>query len=147
MANYEQLSPEITERIREDIEKGTRPNFAAKGANAKRRDQTLDGESIWRGAYVRDVDKILHSPYYNRYTDKTQVFSFYKNDDITRRALHVQLVSRIARTIGEALNLNLDLIEAISLGHDIGHTPFGHEGERYLSEVYHAETGRYFNHK
>ena len=146
MANYEQLSPEITERIREDIEKGTRPNFAAKGANAKRRDQTLDGESIWRGAYVRDVDKILHSPYYNRYTDKTQVFSFYKNDDITRRALHVQLVSRIARTIGEALNLNLDLIEAISLGHDIGHTPFGHEGERYLSEVYHAETGRYFNH-
>ena len=146
MANYEQLSPEITERIREDIEKGTRPNFAAKGANAKRRDQTLDGESIWRGAYVRDVDKILHSPYYNRYTDKTQVFSFYKNDDITRRALHVQLVSRIARTIGEALNLNLDLIEAISLGHDIGHMPFGHEGERYLSEVYHAETGRYFNH-
>jgi dGTPase len=146
MANYEQLSPEITERIREDIEKGTRPNFAAKGANAKRRDQTLDGESIWRGAYVRDVDKILHSPYYNRYTDKTQVFSFYKNDDITRRALHVQLVSRIARTIGEALNLNLDLIEAISLGHDIGHTPFGHEGERYLSEVYHTETGRYFNH-
>ena len=105
-----------------------------------------DRESVWRPAYLRDADKILHSPYYNRYTDKTQVFSFYKNDDITRRALHVQLVSRTARTLGSVLGLNLDLIEAIALGHDIGHTPFGHAGERYLSEVYHAETGRYFNH-
>ena len=55
-------------------------------------------------------------------------------------------MSRIARSIGAVLNLNLDLIEAIALGHDIGHTPFGHAGERYISEVYHAETGRYFNH-
>ena len=74
MANYEKLSPEITERIREDIEKGTRPNFAAKGANAVRRNPLYDKESVWRPAYVRDVDKIMHSPYYNRYTDKTQVF-------------------------------------------------------------------------
>ena len=146
MSNYEQLSPEITERIRYDIENGTRPSFGAKSSEAMRRDPTLDLESVWRPAYSRDVDKIVHSPYYNRYTDKTQVFSFYKNDDITRRALHVQLVSRIARSIGSVLNLNLDLIEAIALGHDIGHTPFGHAGERYLSEVYHAETGRYFNH-
>lgn len=146
MPNYEKLSNEISERIREDIEKGTRPDFAAKGKDAIRRNPNFDKESIWRPAYVRDVDKILHSPFYNRYTDKTQVFSFYKNDDITRRALHVQLVSRIARSIGAVLNLNLDLIEAIALGHDIGHTPFGHSGERYISEVYHAETGRYFNH-
>ncbi len=144
--NYEKLSSEISERIRYDIENNTRPQFAAVGANAKRRNPLYDKESIWRPAYVRDVDKIMHSPYYNRYTDKTQVFSFYKHDDITRRALHVQLVSRIARSIGSVLNLNLDLIEAIALGHDIGHTPFGHAGERYLSEVYHAETGRYFNH-
>ena len=146
MPNYEKLSPEITERIAEDIRLGIRPNFAARGDMAVRRNPLYDKESVWRPAYVRDVDKILHSPYYNRYTDKTQVFSFYKNDDITRRALHVQLVSRIARSIGSVLNLNLDLIEAIALGHDIGHTPFGHAGERYLSEVYHAETGRYFNH-
>ena len=146
MRNYEKLSPEITERIKYDIEHGTRPDFSAKGSQAKRRNPDYDKESIWRPAYVRDVDKIMHSPYYNRYTDKTQVFSFYKNDDITRRALHVQLVSRIARSIGSVLNLNLDLIEAIALGHDIGHTPFGHAGERYISEVYHAETGRYFNH-
>ncbi len=144
--NYEKLSPEISERIREDIEKGTRPNFGANGSFAIRRNPNFDRESVWRPAYVRDVDKIMHSPYYNRYTDKTQVFSFYKNDDITRRALHVQLVSRIARSIGSVLNLNLDLIEAIALGHDIGHTPFGHAGERYISEVFHAECGRYFNH-
>ena len=144
--NYEYLSAEMSERIKSDIENGTRPTFAAVGANATRRNPDVDKESVWRTAYVRDVDKIMHSPFYNRYTDKTQVFSFFKNDDITRRALHVQLVSRIARTIGYALNLNLDLIEAIALGHDIGHTPFGHAGERYLSDAYHAETGRYFNH-
>ncbi len=144
--NYEKLSSELSERIRADIENNTKPNFAAKSADAKRRNPSDDVESIWRPAYLRDVDKIMHSPYYNRYTDKTQVFSFYKNDDITRRSLHVQLVSRIARSIGSVLNLNLDLIEAIALGHDIGHTPFGHAGERYLSSVYHAETGRYFNH-
>jgi len=143
---YEKLSPELTERMRYDIEHGTRPSFAAKSSLAKRRNPDDDKESIWRPAYARDVDKIMHSPYYNRYTDKTQVFSFYKNDDITRRALHVQLVSRIARSIGAALNLNLDLIEAIALGHDIGHTPFGHAGEKYISEVYNAETGRFFNH-
>ena len=146
MPKYEHLSKELSEKIAEDIRNNTRPNFAAKSKEAKRRNQDQDMESIWRPAYARDVDKIMHSPYYNRYTDKTQVFSFYKNDDITRRALHVQLVSRIARSIGYALNLNLDLIEAIALGHDIGHTPFGHAGERYLSEVYRAECGRYFNH-
>jgi len=146
MPYYEKLSPELSERIREDIERGTRPQFMADSSRAVRRNPAYDRESIWRPAYARDVDKIMHSPYYNRYTDKTQVFSFYKNDDITRRALHVQLVSRIARSIGSVLNLNLDLIEAIALGHDIGHTPFGHAGERYISEVYHAETGRYFNH-
>ncbi len=144
--NYKKLSPEISERIKQDIIDGTRPNFAANGSLAVRRNPNFDKESVWRPAYVRDVDKIMHSPYYNRYTDKTQVFSFYKNDDITRRALHVQLVSRIARSIGSVLNLNLDLIEAIALGHDIGHTPFGHAGERYISEVFHAECGRYFNH-
>lgn len=61
-----------------------------------------------------DIEKIMHLPYYNRYGDKTQVFSLYRNDDISRRAQHVQLVSRIARNIGNVLNLNQDLIEAIS---------------------------------
>ncbi len=101
---------------------------------------------VWRPKFAKDIDRIMYSPYYNRYTDKTQVFSLIRNDDITRRSLHVQLVSRIARTIGRALNLNLDLIEAIALGHDIGHTPFAHCGEVYLNDIYHKHTGRYFNH-
>ena len=77
---YEHLSPEISERIIHDREAGTRPNFATKSADAIRRDNLADRESAWRTAYIRDVDKIMHSPYYNRYTDKTQVFSFIKND-------------------------------------------------------------------
>ncbi len=106
----------------------------------------MDKANLWRPAFVRDIEKIIHLPYYNRYTDKTQVFSFYHNDDITRRALHVQLVSRIARNIGAVLGLNQDLIEAIALGHDIGHTPFGHAGEDFLSKILQKETGRFFNH-
>lgn len=106
----------------------------------------LYDNEIIRSQFSIDVDKIIHSQFYNRGSDKTQVFSFYKNDDITRRASHVQLVSRIARRIGTALRLNLDLIEAIAIGHDIGHTPFGHKGEQYLSELYYADTGKYFNH-
>ncbi|MDE6690631.1 MAG: HD domain-containing protein, partial [Clostridia bacterium] len=112
----------------------------------RRVDNPHDSGSVWRTAFIRDIDKIMNCPYYNRYADKTQVFSFYKNDDITRRGLHVQLVSRIARTIGGALNLNLDLIEAIALGHDIGHTPFGHAGERYLDGLLYENTGRHFSH-
>jgi len=77
----------------------------------------------------------LHSHAYARYIDKTQVFYLIKNDHITHRVLHVQLVSKIARTIGRFLRLNEDLIEAIALGHDIGHAPFGHDGERYLTEL------------
>ena len=101
---------------------------------------------LLRGDFAIDIDKIMHNALYNRYIDKTQVFSFYKNDDITRRSTHVQMVSRIARTIGQALRLNLDLIEAISIGHDIGHTPFGHIGEKFLSSLYEKKRGRYFNH-
>lgn len=111
-----------------------------------RRNPERDKAKLWRPCYIRDIEKILHHPFYNRYTDKTQVFSFYKDDDITRRALHVQLVSRIARNIGRMLGLDLDLIEAIALGHDIGHTPFGHAGERLLGEIYEERTGRIFNH-
>jgi len=82
-----------------------------------------------------DTDRILHSLAYSRYIDKTQVFYLIKNDHITHRVLHVQLVSKIARTIGRLLRLNEDLIEGVALGHDIGHTPFGHDGERFLSDL------------
>ncbi len=103
----------------------------------KTRRQELDalGRLDHRSPWALDVDRILHSRAYTRYIDKTQVFFLLKNDHITHRVLHVQVVSRLARTIGRELDLELDLIEAIALGHDLGHPPFGHDGEGYLSEL------------
>lgn len=146
MANYHSLAKDLQERIREDKRNHWVNPYAFSDEAVVRRDTAHDQANLWRPAFVRDTEKILHVPYYNRYSDKTQVFSFYQNDDISRRALHVQLVARIARNIGRVLGLNEDLIEAISLGHDIGHTPFGHAGERILSELFREHTGRYFNH-
>lgn len=143
---YYDLSEELQNRIENDQKNGVKNPYRTKNEDAIRRKQDWDKNKLLRPAYIRDCEKIMHTPFYNRYADKTQVFSFYKNDDITRRALHVQLVSRIARNIGSLLGLNIDLIEAIALGHDIGHTPFGHAGERYLSECLQEHTGRYFNH-
>ena len=146
MLNYEKLSDKLSEQITTDRQNGSLPPVAFGEEGIIRRDNERDKANIIRTAFIRDIDKIIHCPFYNRYADKTQVFSFYKNDDITRRGLHVQLVSRIARTIGKALGLNLDLIEAIALGHDIGHTPFGHAGEAFLDELLFEHTGRHFSH-
>ena len=143
---YKKLRPEIVEQIEEDKRLKKENPYKTQNQDVLRRDNNRDKENLWRPAFVRDTEKILHLPVYNRYADKTQVFSFYKNDDITRRALHVQLVSRIARSIGSVLGLNTDLIEAIALGHDIGHTPFGHAGESFLSEILEKEVGLHFNH-
>lgn len=145
MLNYESLSKKVSEKISADRKNGVSLS-AFDESNVIRRNPERDKANVIRTAFIRDIDKILHCPYYNRYADKTQVFSFYKNDDLTRRALHVQLVSRIARTIGKALGLNLDLIEAIALGHDIGHTPFGHAGESFLDELLFENTGLHFSH-
>lgn len=146
MVNYIKLSEEIQKKIMEDRSNHWVNPYAFKDENVVRRRMDHDKANLWRPAFVRDCEKIMHLPMYNRYADKTQVFSLYKNDDISRRAQHVQLVARIARNIGSLLGLNLDLIEAISLGHDIGHTPFGHAGEFKLSELYYAQTGKYFKH-
>ena len=146
MGKYNSLSKELQERIIEDRSNHLVNPYAFKDENVIRRRMEHDKANLWRPAFVRDCEKIMHLPLYNRYADKTQVFSLYKNDDISRRAQHVQLVSRIARNIGSLLGLNLDLIEAISLGHDIGHTPFGHAGENKLSELYNGQTGKYFKH-
>lgn len=146
MPKYDNLSKELQEKIIEDRRVHWVNPYAFRDEDVLRRRMDHDRANLWRPAFVRDSEKIMHIPYYNRYADKTQVFSLYKNDDISRRSQHVQLVSRIARNIGNVLGLNIDLIEAIALGHDIGHTPFGHAGERKLNELYHGETGRYFNH-
>ena len=147
MPKYAALSPELDARMRREAADGTYARVGFDNAQVLRRKRVAtDSATVWRPPFVHDIDKIMHCPYYNRYTDKTQVFSLIRNDDITRRSLHVQLVSRIARTIGTALHLNLDLIEAIALGHDIGHPPFAHAGEVYLDEVYRSYTGRRFSH-
>lgn len=99
-----------------------------------------------RPVFFRDIDKIIHSQAYTRYIDKTQVYSFIENDHITHRVLHVQLVSKVARTIGRALRLNEDLIEAIALGHDVGHSPFGHAGEKFLDNITRRENIGFFCH-
>ena len=105
-----------------------------------------DNDSDIRFPFFKDADSIIHSLAYTRYIDKTQVFTNPDNDHISKRVLHVQLVSKIARTIGRSLNLNEDLIEAMALGHDIGHTPFGHQGEYILNELSLEYNEGYFMH-
>lgn len=95
-AILEKLSKEAAEKV------ASRRTSDDKRFKYLRRNESKDKASEMRPAFVRDVEKILNSAYYNRLSDKTQVLSFYHNDDITRRALHVQLVSRIARTLGAA---------------------------------------------
>lgn len=130
------------DNILESIKKSLSAREAARftdqaclNAHAIRRNDEARLQSGYRQAFSIDADRILHSLAYTRYIDKTQVFYLLKNDHITHRVLHVQLVSKIARTIGHFLGLNEDLIEAIALGHDIGHAPFGHDGESFLSEL------------
>ena len=138
----EQLSDALVKRMEYEKDTATFINVGFDNSAAYRRDESSDKSSIWRTPFIRDCDKILHCPFYSRYADKTQVYSLWKNDDITRRFLHVQFVSRIARTIGGALNLNQELIESIALGHDIGHPAFAHSGEKYLDEYSDSSTER-----
>jgi dGTPase len=120
---------EIKKRLAAREEQFLGPHAAKSREALRRRPEHLEGH---RPAFAVDTDRILHSRAYTRYIDKTQVFYMVRNDHITHRVLHVQLVSKIARTIGRVLALNEDLIESIALGHDIGHPPFGHDGEKIL---------------
>ncbi len=117
--------------------------YATKSSDAIR--LKTEEEDI-RPSFFHDIDRIIHALSYSRYADKTQVFPYKENDHISKRMIHVQLVSKVARTIGRALNLNEDLIEAIALGHDIGHTPLGHQGEYILNEISQRELGEEFSH-
>ncbi len=118
--------------------------YACKDESAIRlKEETKDQ---YRTDFFRDIDRIIYSLSYTRYIDKTQVFSFNEDDHITKRMIHVQLVSKIARTIGRNLKLNEDLIEAAALGHDLGHVPFGHVGESILNEISLNHGEGYFNH-
>ncbi len=123
---------EIAQNHSREIEDHILGEQATASNKAKRRYKELCDV---RPNFFRDTDRILHSKCFTRYIDKTQVFYLVDNDDITHRVLHVQFVSKIARVIGRVLSLNEDLIEAIALGHDLGHPPFGHEGETYLDKL------------
>ena len=93
-----------------------------------------------RPVYQRDRDRILHCKAFRRLKHKTQVFLTPQGDHYRTRLTHTLEVAQTARTIARALRLNEDLTEAIALGHDLGHTPFGHAGERALNEVFSEDT-------
>ena len=109
--------------------------YAAKAGDSKGRDFDEEKCEV-RTEYMRDRDRIIHSKAFRRLMHKTQVFIAPEGDHFRTRLTHTIEVSQIARTIGRALGLNEDLIEAIAMGHDLGHTPFGHNGETFLSEIH-----------
>jgi dGTPase len=120
--------------------------YACRDSSAKRLHKDLH-QSV-RSEFARDRDRILYSGAYRRYQGKTQVFSFTNliDEEMTNRSLHTTYVSQISRTIGKFLGLNLELIEAIALGHDLGHTPFGHDGEQALNTCCLQHGLGYFHH-
>ena len=122
-------------QMTEDREEGLSP-YAVKSRLSQGRLRPEEPCPV-RTAFQRDRDRIIHSKAFRRLKHKTQVFIAPQGDHYVTRLTHTLEVSQIARTISRALNLNEDLTEAIALGHDLGHTPFGHVGEDVLNEVYH----------
>lgn len=123
--------------IRENMEELERTNlssFATLSENSKGRDRK-EAQCDIRPVFQRDRDRILHCKSFRRLMHKTQVFLAPRGDHYRTRLTHTLEVSQNARTIAKALRLNEDLVEAIALGHDLGHTPFGHAGERVLNEI------------
>jgi dGTPase len=126
----------------EDIRRRTIENeklllseYACKSSECKGR-RIAEPDCLIRTDFQRDRDRIIHSNAFRRLKHKTQVFLFPKSDHYRTRLTHTLEVSQIARTISRALRLNEDLTEAIALGHDLGHTPFGHDGERELNRLF-----------
>ncbi|MDD3149262.1 MAG: deoxyguanosinetriphosphate triphosphohydrolase [Candidatus Gastranaerophilales bacterium] len=117
-----------------DFEQNYLSNFAAKSINSKGR-EIFEEPCLLRTEYQRDRDKILHCKAFRRLKHKTQVFISPVGDHYRTRMTHTLEVSQISRTIARALRLNEDLTEAIALGHDLGHTPFGHAGESVLNNL------------
>ena len=108
--------------------------LASHAAKSKGRERPEEECDI-RTCFMRDRDRIVHCKSFRRLKDKTQVFLSPKGDHYRTRLMHTMEVSQTARTVAKCLRLNEDLVEAIALGHDLGHTPFGHAGERALNEV------------
>ncbi|MBI5190647.1 MAG: deoxyguanosinetriphosphate triphosphohydrolase [Nitrospirae bacterium] len=119
----------------EEIEKLILNEKAARAAESRGRVKP-EKEGLIRTVYQRDRDRIIHSKSFRRLKHKTQVFLAPRGDHYRTRLTHTLEVSQIARTIARALRLNEDLTEAIALGHDLGHTPFGHAGEAVLNAIH-----------
>lgn len=119
--------------------------LAQKNCYCERQFNFLD-EDEDRTEFQRDYERITHSKSFMRLVDKAQIFSTTKGDYYKTRMTHTLIVSQIARAIARALRLNLDLVEAIALGHDLGHTPFGHTGERTLHSIIVKDDNSNFNH-
>lgn len=125
----------IKRKEKELLEEKFLSPLATKSKNSKGR-LKKETEDPFRTAFQRDRDRIIHSKAFRRLMDKTQVFINPYDDHLRRRLTHTIEVSQISRTIASLLGLNEDLTEAIALGHDLGHTPFGHLGESILREVH-----------
>ena len=119
----------------EEREFQTLSSYASHSRNSRGRER-YEPECDIRTVYQRDRDRILHSKAFRRLKDKTQVFLSPQGDHYRTRLTHTLEVSQTARTVARALKLNEDLVEAIALGHDLGHTPFGHAGEAALNAVH-----------
>ena len=120
--------------FQEQLEDQTLGRFATRSANSKGRERQEEACDI-RTDFQRDRDRIIHCKAFRRMKHKTQVFISPEGDHYRTRLTHTLEVAQIARSIARALRLNEDLTEAIALGHDLGHTPFGHAGERKLDEL------------
>lgn len=134
---------QLKAEVREWLEAGEQARLsplAAKSADARR--DAPEEESAVRTSFQRDRDRILHTKSFRRLKHKTQVFIAPQGDHYRTRLTHTLEVTQIARTVARALRLNEDLVEAIGLGHDLGHAPFGHAGESALSHA----LGRSFRH-
>ena len=132
-------------KIREQIEQREKQNlspFASLASDSKGR-KVFEEKCDIRTEFQRDRDRIIHSKAFRRLKHKTQVFIAPEGDHFRTRLTHTLEVAQIGRTIARALNLNEDLVEAISLGHDLGHTPFGHTGEAILNKL-HPEGFKHF---
>ena len=127
------ISAEIRHRV-EELEKRLLSPYASLSCETRGREQPMEPCPV-RTDFVRDRDRIVHCKSFRRLKHKTQVFLSPAGDHYRTRLTHTLEVSQIARTIARGLRLNEDLTEAISLGHDLGHTPFGHAGEAVLNRL------------
>ncbi len=142
-AGAEAVAEEFAERIREQEERLLVPG-AARSYPARR--EHAEEDCSLRTPFQRDRDRIVHSKAFRRLTHKTQVFVSPRGDHYRTRLTHTLEVTSISRTVARALRLNEDLVEAIGLGHDLGHPPFGHLGEEVLDECLQERFGMSFRH-